>query len=63
MERAFLELERLREDRVCKVCMGAPASVLFDPCGHLCTCWRCSSALNRCPMCRRRIRRKIRAFM
>ena len=62
VERAFYELERLRLDRVCKICMSAPACMLFDPCGHLSTCSRCSSALNQCPMCRRGIRRKIRAY-
>ena len=63
VERAFQELERLRRDRVCKVCLSAPASMLFAPCGHLSTCSGCSAHLIRCPMCRTRIRRKIRAFM
>ena len=63
VERAFQELERLRRDRVCKVCLSAPASMLFAPCGHLSTCTGCSVHLMRCPMCRSRIGRKIRAFM
>ena len=63
VERAFQELERLRRDRVCKVCLSAPASMLFAPCGHLSTCPGCSVHLMRCPMSRSEIRRMIRAFM
>ena len=57
------ENERLREERTCKVCLDAAAAVLFDPCGHLSTCSRCSSSLTECPICRRNIKRKITAFM
>ena len=56
-------MQRLREERTCKVCLDAAAAVLFDPCGHLSTCSRCSSSLTECPMCRRNIKRKITAFM
>ena len=57
------EIGCLREERRCKICMEADAAVLFDPCGHLSTCSGCSSSLTECPMCRNRIKRKIRAFM
>ena len=57
------KIERLREERTCKICLDAAAAVLFAPCGHLSTCSRCSSSLTECPMCRRRIKRKIKAFM
>ena len=57
------EIGCLREERRCKICLDADAAVLFDPCGHLSTCSGCSSSLTECPMCRNRIKRKIRAFM
>ena len=57
------ENKRLREERTCKICLDATAAMLFDPCGHLSTCARCSSSLTECPMCRNRIRKKIKVFM
>ena len=56
-------IQRLREERTCKICLDATAAMLFDPCGHLSTCARCSSSLTECPMCRNRIRKKIKVFM
>ena len=50
------------EERACKVCMKDEVSILFDPCGHICTCTKCSSGLNECPICRGKIIKKIRAF-
>ena len=40
----------------CVVCWAAEAVVLFQPCGHMCTCQGCSGAFaasaTSCPMCR-----------
>ena len=57
------ENKRLREERTCKICLDATADMLFDPCGHLSTCARCSSSLTECPMCRNMICKKIKVFM
>jgi hypothetical protein len=39
----------------CKVCMHAPKSHLFVPCGHMCVCSSCAAAVmkatKRCPIC------------
>ena len=51
------------EERTCKVCLKEEVEILFDPCGHLSTCTKCSSGLNECPICRRKINKKIRAFV
>ena len=51
------------EERACKVCMKDEVSILFDPCGHLATCTQCSLKLNECPICRRKINKKIRAYV
>ena len=51
------------EERTCKVCMKNEGCILFDPCGHLATCIKCSSELNECPICRGKINKKIRAFV
>ena len=40
------EIETLREERRCKICYENPASIVFLPCGHLCSCPSCASALK-----------------
>lgn len=40
-------------DETCVICMDAPKTVVFAPCGHYCSCVSCSTKLdNKCPMCR-----------
>ena len=51
------------EERTCKVCLKEEVGVLFDPCGHVATCTKCSSDLKECPICRGVINKKIRAFL
>lgn len=36
----------------CVVCLDAPASHAFVPCGHQCVCQSCASLLVECPKCR-----------
>jgi hypothetical protein len=48
------ELQRLRDERLCCVCMDAPAVIAFVPCGHITTCADCHSGLpepKRCTHC------------
>ena len=40
------EVESLREERSCKICMENEASIVFLPCGHLCSCANCAPALK-----------------
>ncbi|KAK7095159.1 E3 ubiquitin-protein ligase LRSAM1-like [Littorina saxatilis] len=44
----------------CVVCLDRMAEVIFMPCGHVCTCPKCSSPLNDCPMCRAVITQRIK---
>jgi hypothetical protein len=47
----------------CVVCMDAPRSAFFQPCGHMVTCMPCSQTLgNVCPMCRTNITTILTAF-
>jgi len=46
----------------CVVCMDAEARMVFVPCGHLCCCSQCQSAINECPMCRTQIEKRIRVI-
>ncbi|XP_077976844.1 baculoviral IAP repeat-containing protein 7-like [Glandiceps talaboti] len=57
------ELETLRDQKTCKVCMDREVNMLFQPCGHLVTCEVCSAALRQCPICRKTIRSSIRTYM
>ncbi|XP_007520441.2 baculoviral IAP repeat-containing protein 7 [Erinaceus europaeus] len=56
------QLQRLREERTCKVCLDRTASVVFVPCGHL-VCAECAPALQLCPICRAPIHSYVRTFL
>ncbi|XP_078586108.1 baculoviral IAP repeat-containing protein 7-A-like [Branchiostoma floridae x Branchiostoma japonicum] len=57
------ELERLREERLCKICMEEGMEIVFVPCGHLAVCQKCSASLHSCPICRKQIDGTVRVFM
>ncbi|XP_056403562.1 baculoviral IAP repeat-containing protein 7 isoform X2 [Hyla sarda] len=57
------QLRRLKEERMCKVCMDKDVSMVFVPCGHLVVCMDCAPNLRHCPICRATIRGSVRAFM
>ncbi|XP_076037223.1 baculoviral IAP repeat-containing protein 7-like [Oratosquilla oratoria] len=57
------ELERLKESRMCKVCMDCEMDVVFLPCAHMVACASCAVALSTCPICRRDIKYTIKPFM
>ncbi|KAH9382412.1 hypothetical protein HPB48_005555 [Haemaphysalis longicornis] len=58
-----LENLRLKEQRLCKVCLDAEVGVVFLPCGHLAACPACASALTTCPICRSDIAGTVRTFL
>ena len=57
------KLERMQEERMCKICMDAEVNVVFLPCGHLSCCAGCANGMNSCPMCRRVIHDKRRIYL
>ncbi|XP_061217271.1 baculoviral IAP repeat-containing protein 7 [Neopsephotus bourkii] len=57
------QLQRLQEERMCKVCLDKDASVVFVPCGHLVACRECAFNLRKCPICRAVIQDRVRTFM
>ncbi|XP_077109026.1 baculoviral IAP repeat-containing protein 7 isoform X2 [Ranitomeya variabilis] len=57
------QLQRLKEERMCKVCLDKDVSMVFVPCGHLVVCMDCAPNLRHCPICRASIRGSVRAFM
>ncbi|XP_069809501.1 baculoviral IAP repeat-containing protein 7 isoform X4 [Dendropsophus ebraccatus] len=57
------QLRRLKDERLCKVCMDKDVSMVFVPCGHLVVCMDCAPNLRHCPICRAMIRGSVRAIM
>ncbi|XP_076805788.1 baculoviral IAP repeat-containing protein 7-A-like [Clavelina lepadiformis] len=57
------EIRRLQEERTCKVCRNERASVVLIPCGHIACCIGCAEDASICPICRLRIREKVRSFI
>jgi hypothetical protein len=47
------------DENICIICMDKPREIVFVDCGHLITCKVCSRELNKCPMCRVAISKKI----
>lgn len=43
-------------ERLCAICLENRCNMVFQACGHMCTCNQCSANLNRCPICRTRTR-------
>ncbi|XP_046289401.1 baculoviral IAP repeat-containing protein 7 isoform X1 [Marmota monax] len=56
------QLQWLREERRCKVCLDRAVAVVFVPCGHL-VCAECAPSLQQCPICRAAIRSCVRTFL
>ena len=51
------------EERSCRVCLKEEVCIVFEPCAHLATCSKCSPKLSECPICRKKIDRKLRVFV
>ncbi|CAG5118256.1 unnamed protein product [Candidula unifasciata] len=56
------ENQKLKEQKMCKICLDEDACVAFIPCGHL-VCSSCAPALALCPICRAKITSTIRTYM
>jgi len=46
-----IELQRLKEVMMCRVCRNNPVGVTFCPCGHTLCCVECSTDRSRCLLC------------
>ncbi len=56
------ENQRLKNERLCVICITQDKNVLFLPCAHLTSCLECSESLPHCPLCRSEIQARIRTF-
>lgn len=57
------ENRKLKEARLCKICMDNEVCIVFLPCGHLVTCVNCAHSLADCPVCRQTIKATVRTFL
>lgn len=51
-KRSLPEPEDYSGERKCCVCLAKESTVVFLPCGHVCTCTECSPVVQSCPICR-----------
>ncbi|GAB0087885.1 Death-associated inhibitor of apoptosis 2 [Sergentomyia squamirostris] len=56
------ENRKLKDARLCKICMDEEISIVFLPCAHLASCGQCASVGN-CPICRGVINGRVRIFL
>ncbi|XP_050525786.1 putative inhibitor of apoptosis isoform X2 [Daktulosphaira vitifoliae] len=57
------ENRRLKEARLCKICLDQELGVVMLPCAHLVACITCASSLPDCPLCRQTIKATVRTFL
>jgi Zinc finger, C3HC4 type (RING finger) len=54
--------QTIRTIHECAVCYDKQLKVALEPCGHL-LCERCSSILDECPYCRKKISNKLQIHL
>lgn len=53
------EIEKI----MCKICFDNAADCAILPCAHFCSCMKCASLLNDCPICRTKIENRLKIFV
>jgi baculoviral IAP repeat-containing protein 7/8 len=48
--------------RECCICLQNVREIAFVPCGHTLCCRACSKKLKECPVCRKRVMRRLKIF-
>jgi len=56
------ENERLKNERMCVVCLSKEKNILLLPCAHLTSCLECSFNLQNCPLCRSIIQATVKTY-
>ena len=64
MSRQYAVLKSsLSEEWLCSLCMDNPRDLVLVPCHHVCICQVCSAEIVTCPICRRRIDKRVPILM
>lgn len=64
-EKKLKEMEVIKIENECIICMDKQRNILFLPCNHLICCDKCSDKFiykNECPGCKRKIENKINIY-
>ena len=56
------KIEDIKNEQTCKVCLDRISDCVFIPCGHVCCCVTCGSALRKCPICRKDLEKIIKFY-
>ena len=62
MENLLEENNKLKNDRLCKICFQNDANIVIIPCGHIITCNNCIMSLAICPICRHEILTCVKSY-
>ncbi|KAK9106331.1 hypothetical protein Syun_022342 [Stephania yunnanensis] len=58
---ATKEAENAKAAWLCRICLSTEVDTTLVPCGHV-LCRRCSSAVTKCPFCRRQVSQSLKIF-
>jgi hypothetical protein len=50
-------------DNLCRICLDKERNILFKPCHHILTCADCSRTVRECPLCRKKIEKRVRIYL
>lgn len=56
------ENQKIKEERICKICFDRETSIVLIPCGHFVSCKICSLSLSDCPICRSEIKEFVKTY-
>lgn len=56
-------VQQQSNDLFCRRCSFNPVSVVFLPCGHLCTCTDCAPSIKHCMLCKQLVKGTVRTYM
>ena len=62
LENLLEENNKLKNDRLCKICFQNDANIVIIPCGHIITCNNCIMSLEICPICRHEILTCVKSY-
>ncbi|XP_002131654.2 baculoviral IAP repeat-containing protein 8 [Ciona intestinalis] len=56
------QLQNLKDEMRCKICLDNPMDCILLECGHVCTCLECSQGIRTCPICRQKITKIMKIY-
>ena len=56
------ELEKLKTEKRCAVCLDNLKNTVFLPCAHLASCVECSFSFDSCPICRTKVQATLKIY-